>query len=164
MYSKKLLGWKQGNNYGSKEVHETGLAPIEFRNAVQRNKKLREPPFTNRTLNTKTAALRLGGLARCLYYDILPEGESVTSEVFCGEVQGMVAHIPHSVLRRRKLYMIMDNARPHHPKATQDELRRLGVICLSRPPPHTLQTLTPVSIMPSGASKPSVGRQELQRS
>uniref|UniRef100_A0A183FQ51 Galectin n=1 Tax=Heligmosomoides polygyrus TaxID=6339 RepID=A0A183FQ51_HELPZ len=87
----------------------------------------------------------------CIYYDILPEGDTVIFEI---QVREMVAQIAHFVVRRGKLYMIMVNARSHHAKATQDEQRRLGII--GPPHPPYSPDLAPVIIMPTGASKLSV--------
>ncbi|WKX99287.1 hypothetical protein Q1695_014289 [Nippostrongylus brasiliensis] len=46
----------------------------------------------------------------------------------------MASQLPQSSFHRGRVYIIMDNARPHHAKATRDELERLGITWLPHPP------------------------------
>lgn len=82
-----------------------------------------------------------------------PESETATSEVFCRQVREVVPPITHVVLRRRKLYITMNNTRTHHATPTQG-LRRLDIAWL----PHQQYSIDPslLTIMPSGASNRSV--------
>uniref|UniRef100_A0A7I4YAL8 Transposase n=1 Tax=Haemonchus contortus TaxID=6289 RepID=A0A7I4YAL8_HAECO len=72
--------------------------------------------------------------AGCFYYEILPEGTAVTARVFCEQLREMVsgARVSHRI--QGKFLILMDNPRPHHARATAEELERLGITWLPHPP------------------------------
>uniref|UniRef100_A0A7I4XXP0 Transposase n=1 Tax=Haemonchus contortus TaxID=6289 RepID=A0A7I4XXP0_HAECO len=68
------------------------------------------------------------------YYEILPEGTAVTVRVFCEQLREMVSGAPVSHRMQGKFLILMSHARPHHARATAEELERLGITWLPHPP------------------------------
>jgi histone-lysine N-methyltransferase SETMAR len=70
----------------------------------------------------------------CVYYEILEEGQTVNSNIFCIQLEEMEQRVPLSHVRHGKIDLLMDNARPHHAKATRDKLAELHINWLPHPP------------------------------
>ncbi|XGW17946.1 hypothetical protein V3C99_002501 [Haemonchus contortus] len=68
------------------------------------------------------------------YYEILPEGTAVTVRVFCEHLREMVSRAPVSHRMQGKFLILMSHARPHHARATAEELERLGITWQPYPP------------------------------
>ena len=69
-----------------------------------------------------------------VYWEILGQGETVDSTLFCKQLEEMEARVPQSHIRQGKITLLMDNARPHHAKITQQKLKDLNIDWIPHPP------------------------------
>ena len=60
-----------------------------------------------------------------IYWEILGNGDTVTTDVFCEQLEKMEPRVPASHVQEGKVLLLMDNLRPHHAKITQLKLEQL---------------------------------------
>jgi len=72
-----------------------------------------------------------------IYYELLPYGQTLNSELYCQQLDRLKAAIAQkrpALANRRSIVFHQDNARPHTSIVTRQKLRELGWEVLMHPP------------------------------
>ena len=73
-----------------------------------------------------------------LYYELLRDGETITSDVYCRQLTALSEAIKANTnlpfLLRRRSILLHDNARPHVAKKFSAKLKELNIEVLPHPP------------------------------
>lgn len=69
-----------------------------------------------------------------IYWELLPDNTTVTAEVYCCQLENMVAEFKRVRPGHDKILLLHDNARPHTAKSTRLKLQSLGIEVLPHPP------------------------------
>ena len=66
------------------------------------------------------------GVRGIAHWELLPTNSTVTSEVYCAQLERLKAKLEADHPRRGKVYFLHDNARPHVAKSTRQKLMTFG--------------------------------------
>lgn len=69
-----------------------------------------------------------------IYWELLPEGETITGEGYVKQLRNLKKEVDRSALKDKKVYYQHDNARPHVAKPVKQELEKYGWMILPHPP------------------------------
>ena len=75
--------------------------------------------------------------AGVIHHSFLPNGVSITADVYCEELNTMMeklAHLQPALVNRSSPLLLHDNARPHTAQQTVSKLQELGLEALRHPP------------------------------
>lgn len=75
--------------------------------------------------------------AGVIHHSFLPNGMSITADVYCEELNTMMeklAHLQPALVNRSSPLLLHDNARPHTAQQTVSKLQELGLEALRHPP------------------------------
>lgn len=67
------------------------------------------------------------------FYEILPDGTTVTGEVFGCQLQRMAEKLRRERPKHGKILLLADNAKPHHSKIAKEKMKELGIEWLPHP-------------------------------
>lgn len=69
-----------------------------------------------------------------LYYELLPQGHTVTGIVYANQLQKLADAVREKRPRRASVHLLHDNARPHVANETREKLEELGWDTVPHPP------------------------------
>lgn len=133
--ARELLGRyeREGDRFLERIV--TGDEKWILYNNVLRKKtwrRSRQPPRTQSKGGLKPAKIQLclwWDAKGVLYYELLPEGESITSARYCEQLEALAKALAQkrpTLLNRRGVILQHDNARPHTAANTAAKVEELG--------------------------------------
>ncbi|CAD6199809.1 unnamed protein product [Caenorhabditis auriculariae] len=89
---------------------------------------------TSRPAPAEDHALLLVDRQELLYFELLPQGRTVTASIYTDQLEKLAAAIREKRPQRASVHLQRDNARPHVGKETQQKLATLGWETVSHPP------------------------------
>ncbi|PIC11492.1 hypothetical protein B9Z55_029054 [Caenorhabditis nigoni] len=87
-----------------------------------------------RPSSEKSYALCVVGSGRPIYWELLPEGKTITGDLYTTQLRNLKKAVDRSALKDKKVYYQHDNARPHVSKQVKQELMGYGWNVLPHPP------------------------------
>lgn len=69
-----------------------------------------------------------------LYYELLPQGETITADIYCHQLRRLADSIQEKRPRLREVMLLHDNARPHSANLTKLTIQELGWEVIPHPP------------------------------
>ena len=66
------------------------------------------------------------GVQGPIYWELLPEGTTITGDVYARQLRDLKAHVQSTPWLRGRLHFLHDNARPHVCKQVKKELTTFG--------------------------------------
>ncbi|CAD6192764.1 unnamed protein product [Caenorhabditis auriculariae] len=89
---------------------------------------------TSRLAPAEDHALLLVGRQELLYFELLPQGRTVTASIYTDQLKKLAAAIREKRPRRASVHLLHNSARPHMGKETQQKLATLGWETVVYPP------------------------------
>ena len=69
-----------------------------------------------------------------VHWETLPDNSTVTANIYCEQLETMVTRYHELRPENDKLLLLVDNARPHIAKKSQEKMKELGIELLPHPP------------------------------
>jgi histone-lysine N-methyltransferase SETMAR len=69
-----------------------------------------------------------------VYWQLLPTNTTVTAEVYCAQLENLMANLKAKRPQHDKIYFLIDNARPYVAKLVYNKLMEYGWELLPHPP------------------------------